>query len=161
MPFPSKETQKLILEYVKTVAIVCGIAFALLELYSASAQERLQRSDHTSDILAKFADIEVIGSATALLDAAQNPPQNKSELLSLLSKLTPLHETLIIWSACAQAELCDRGKSQELLCQRLIAYERNMESLAPTFSPSFTYDKEKRAKEYLGMLQVCEDMLPA
>lgn len=108
--------QTLVLEYVKTAAIVLGIIFAVLELRDRTDQAEIAQSAQSAAMLSAFKDPAMADGSVELIEAELDPLRNRSEYVAFLKKVTPVRQHLIAWSACIEGSMCKGGVTKTLFC---------------------------------------------
>jgi len=153
----SKEKQELVLEYIKTTAVVIGVIFGLIQLNAIRTEDARIKVENTSQALNAFAKPELIRSAVAMIGARKLPKSNET-YISLLADLTPLSQHLQNWAACIAMELCESEKSFRAFCRKLLNYESEFEKIQIHFSRF--YDASDRNEVFWDQIIQCKEKHP-
>lgn len=140
----------------KTAAIMIGVVFGLIGIWTKSSETSLARFENTSDMLAAFGSESIQTGLKSLIAAsASGGTLGKSEYQALLVDLAPLHEHLVTWSMCMSANLCDTKKTLSFYCNRVVQYEEVMQMI---MAKSGRKDnREDRFEQYFGIAHKCPD----
>lgn len=144
--------QALLLDYVRTFAIVIGIIVALSELDDALAQSHRESFEATAAMMARFGDEDMAEAAHALA-SFQHLPDTDQAYDKLLQDLTPIRQHLIVWAACIDEGICLTGASRSIFCQRALAYETSFQSVQTKFGRK--YDGSTRHSQLFGQHEKC------
>ena len=147
------ERQKVYLELIQTIVIVLGLVTAGFGIWDALENRRIAKYEATAKILENLGNENVIQGVAAFNRAASLPKTDENFNL-VLAELAPTRQLFLTWAACVSEGICLEGKSRELMCLRIIAYENAAAGLFSAFNKS--YDTTKRANAYLGEIERCQ-----
>jgi len=147
------ERQKLILDYIRTIVIVVGVILALSELRGVIDDRQKQKFQITSTFLSRLGDEDMV-RATGALSAVNSLEATPQNFRKIMVDLTPIRQLYVGWAACLAEEICLRGASRQIFCDRMRTYESAVEEIHANFGKS--YPKRIRDSQLFGQREACD-----